>query len=57
VVAGEFDDAWSVAEQVAMAKRLNVSFSLIKAAGHSPNTENPAGLLKVLLPAWRGWLT
>jgi pimeloyl-ACP methyl ester carboxylesterase len=57
VVTGEFDDAWSVAEQKAMANQLNAPFSLIKAAGHSPNTENPAGLLEVLLAAWRGWLT
>jgi pimeloyl-ACP methyl ester carboxylesterase len=56
VVTGEFDDAWSVAEQETMAKRLNAPFSLVRGAGHSPNTENPAGLLEVLLPAWHGWL-
>jgi pimeloyl-ACP methyl ester carboxylesterase len=56
VVAGQYDDAWSVPEQQDMAKRLNAPFSLIKGAAHSPNTENPAGLLEVLLPLWRSWL-
>jgi len=56
VVAGENDDAWSVPEQRDMAERLNAPFSLVKDAAHSPNTENPAGLLEVLLPLWRSWL-
>lgn len=56
VVAGEWDDAWSVTEQREMAQRLRAPFDVIPGAAHSPNTENPAGLLNVLLPAWRGWL-
>lgn len=56
VVAGEWDDAWSVTEQREMAQRLRAPFEVIPGAAHSPNTENPAGLLSVLLPAWHGWL-
>jgi pimeloyl-ACP methyl ester carboxylesterase len=56
VVAGEHDDAWSVPDQEAMAKRLNATFSLIRGATHTPNTENPVGLLEALLPIWHSWL-
>ncbi|MDQ0377228.1 alpha/beta fold hydrolase [Amycolatopsis thermophila] len=56
VVAGERDDAWSVATQREMAARLGAPFELITGAAHSPNTENPVALLRVLLPAWREWL-
>ncbi|GAB2974523.1 alpha/beta hydrolase [Amycolatopsis acidiphila] len=56
VVAGEGDDAWSVAAQQDMAARLNAPFALVPHAAHSPNIENPKGLLGVLLPAWRSWL-
>lgn len=55
VVTGEHDDAWSVPEQRAMAERLGAEFALVDGAGHSPNTENPPGLLDALLPRWRGW--
>ncbi|MFD2421995.1 alpha/beta fold hydrolase [Amycolatopsis pigmentata] len=56
VVAGEWDDAWSVPSQRDMAARLGAPFALVGGAGHSPNTENPAGLLDVLLPTWLSWL-
>lgn len=56
VVAGERDDAWSVASQRDMAERLDVPFRLIDNAGHSPNTESPKGLLNILLPTWHEWL-
>lgn len=56
VVAGERDDAWSVATQREMATRLHSPFAVVEGAGHSPNTENPKGLLDVLLPAWQRWL-
>lgn len=56
VVAGEHDDAWSVPAQRDMAARLDVPFALVPNAAHSPNTENPAGLLGVLLPAWHSWM-
>ncbi|SFQ18284.1 Pimeloyl-ACP methyl ester carboxylesterase [Amycolatopsis arida] len=57
VVAGEHDDAWSVPAQRDMAERLGAPFATVAGAAHSPNTENPSGLLKVLLPTWRGWVT
>ncbi|GHF77501.1 pimeloyl-ACP methyl ester carboxylesterase [Amycolatopsis bartoniae] len=56
VVAGEGDDAWSVPSQRDMAQRLGVPFETVPHAAHSPNTENPQGLLDVLLPTWRSWL-
>lgn len=56
VVAGEGDDAWSVPAQQDMAARLGVPFALVPNSAHSPNTENPGGLLEILLPAWHSWL-
>ncbi|TNC23201.1 alpha/beta fold hydrolase [Amycolatopsis alkalitolerans] len=56
VVAGEGDDAWSVASQQDMAERLDAPFAIVPNAAHSPNTENPKALLDILLPAWRSWL-
>lgn len=55
VVAGEHDDAWSVPEQRSMAQRLGAEFATVPGAAHSPNTENPAGLLAAILPAWQRW--
>ncbi|WP_199433919.1 alpha/beta fold hydrolase [Qaidamihabitans albus] len=55
VVAGEHDDAWSVPAQRDMARRLDAPFAVVEGAGHSPNTENPAGLLEILLRRWRSW--
>lgn len=56
VVCGEADDAWPVALQRTMAARLDAGFAVVAGAGHSPNTENPDGLLAALLPVWRRWL-
>ncbi len=56
VVCGEADDAWSVASQRDMADRLDADFAVVPGAKHSPNTENPDGLLSTLLPTWRSWL-
>ena len=53
---GEADDAWPAPVQLDMAARLEAEVAVVPAAGHSPNTENPAALLDVLLPIWRGWL-
>ena len=53
VVAGEGDDAWSVESQRDMATRLGARFETIPGAAHSPNTENPAALLEVLISVWR----
>jgi pimeloyl-ACP methyl ester carboxylesterase len=56
VCCGEFDDAWPVSTQRDMADRLDADFAVIRAARHSPNTENPEELLATLLPTWRSWL-
>lgn len=57
VMCGENDDAWTVADQRDMAERLDADFAVIPNAAHSPNTENPDGLLGPLLSTWRTWLT
>lgn len=56
VTCGEFDDAWTPDLQRDMASRLGAPFATIAGAAHSPNVENPAGLLELLLPTWHGWL-
>ncbi|MGH3978303.1 MAG: alpha/beta fold hydrolase [Pseudonocardiaceae bacterium] len=56
VACGRDDDAWPVDEQRDMARRLGAPFAVVPDAGHSPNTENPDGLLAVLLPMWQRWL-
>ena len=56
VICGEQDDAWSVASQRDMADRLDADFAVVTGAKHSPNTENPDGLLGTILPTWRAWL-
>lgn len=56
VVFGESDDAWPVAVQHDMADRLGAAVAMIPDAAHSPSTENPQGLLDVLLPTWQRWL-
>jgi pimeloyl-ACP methyl ester carboxylesterase len=56
VVCGADDDAWPVAAQREMAGRLGAQFELVAGAAHSPNLENPDGLLAALLPTWQEWL-
>jgi len=56
IACGETDDAWPVAVQRRMADRLGAPFATIPAAGHSPNVENPAGLLELLIPTVHAWL-
>jgi pimeloyl-ACP methyl ester carboxylesterase len=56
VVCGMDDDAWPVTTQRTMADRLEAEFAAVPGAAHSPNVENPQGLLDVLLPTWRTWL-
>ncbi|MDQ3989487.1 MAG: alpha/beta hydrolase [Actinomycetota bacterium] len=56
VACGQADDAWPVEAQRDMAHRLGAQFALIPGAAHSPNIENPVGLLAALLPNWRRWL-
>lgn len=56
VVCGADDDAWPVIAQREMADRLGAQFAPVPGAGHSPNIENPDGLLAALRPVWRRWL-
>ncbi|MGH3670840.1 MAG: alpha/beta fold hydrolase [Pseudonocardiaceae bacterium] len=56
VVFGESDDAWPLEALHEMAARLGAGVAVIPHAAHSPNTENPAALLEVLLPCWQRWL-
>jgi hypothetical protein len=39
-----------------MADRLDADFAVIVNSRHSPNTENPEGLMDILVPTWRTWL-
>jgi pimeloyl-ACP methyl ester carboxylesterase len=57
VCCGELDDAWPVSTQRDMADRLDADFAVIPDSRHSPNVENPDGLLATLVPTWRSWLT
>lgn len=57
VACGADDDAWPVSVQREMARRLGAEFALIADAAHSPNIENPEGLLATLLPCWQRWLS
>jgi pimeloyl-ACP methyl ester carboxylesterase len=52
LAAGEDEDVWPCALQQETAERLGVRFAAIPAAAHSPNTQNPDGLLKALLDFW-----
>jgi pimeloyl-ACP methyl ester carboxylesterase len=56
VVCGMDDDAWPVTTQRTMADRLEAEFAAVPGAAHTPNVENPQGLLDVLVPTWRTWL-
>lgn len=56
IACGETDDAWPVAAQRQMADRLGAPFATIPAASHSPNVENPTGLLNLLIPTMHTWL-
>lgn len=49
VVSGEADDAWPVAVQADMARRLNAPHIVIGDAMHSPAVENPAATLAALV--------
>jgi pimeloyl-ACP methyl ester carboxylesterase len=56
VACGAADDAWPAAVQRQMAVRLGAPFVTIPAAGHSPNTENPAELAALLVTTIKAWL-
>lgn len=51
-VYGEFDDAWSPAEQDAVAARLGAPVSVISGCGHCPNEEDPVQTVKILTSFW-----
>jgi pimeloyl-ACP methyl ester carboxylesterase len=57
VVFGAADDVWPPPLQRTMASRLGAMVATIPGAAHSPNTENPQGLINTLVPIWRRWLT
>jgi pimeloyl-ACP methyl ester carboxylesterase len=52
LAAGEDEDVWPCALQRETAERLGVPFAAIPGAAHSPNTQNPDGLIKALLDFW-----
>jgi len=56
VTCGEADDAWHPELQLDMAARLDAPFVAVPDAGHTPNVENPAALLDLLLRTWHAWL-
>lgn len=56
VVCGQDDDAWPMTAQQDMAHRLGADFAVVPDAAHSPNVENPEGLLAALLSVWQRWL-
>lgn len=52
VMWGEFDDAWPLSMQQAMADRLGVPGIELPGVGHSPNAEDPAATAAALLRFW-----
>lgn len=52
VVTGADEDVWSADLLQDMAARLGAAFAPIPDAGHSPNTQQPGLLVKVLLDFW-----
>ncbi|WP_460776233.1 alpha/beta fold hydrolase [Nocardiopsis nanhaiensis] len=52
VLYGENDDAWPLADQDDMAKRLNAKRLVVPGAGHSPNVEAPETTSSALTAFW-----
>lgn len=52
VAYGENDDSWPAEVQARMADRLGAAHEVFPDAGHSPNVDVPAELVKVLLQFW-----
>jgi pimeloyl-ACP methyl ester carboxylesterase len=52
VVYGENDDAWPLAMQDQMAKDLSAPLTVISAAGHCPNEDQPEDTARVLASFW-----
>ena len=53
VVYGEFDDAWPLDEQEAMARQLGAVGQVIANAGHSPAVDDPEATADALDRLWR----
>ncbi|MFF0741434.1 alpha/beta fold hydrolase [Streptomyces sp. NPDC004111] len=54
VVSGTVDDTWPVPLLDDMAVRLDAHRSVIKGAGHSPNTDRPEETARALVEFWDG---
>ena len=52
VLHGAEDDAWSPAEQAAMARRLGAAYEVVPGARHSPAVEAPPATAEALLRFW-----
>ncbi len=55
-VYGEFDDAWTPAQQDEVAARLKAPVSVINGCGHCPNEEDPIQTADVLADFWKNKL-
>ncbi len=55
-VYGEFDDAWTPAQQDEVAARLDAPVSVITGCGHCPNEEDPDQTASVLTGFWNKYL-
>jgi pimeloyl-ACP methyl ester carboxylesterase len=54
VAHGDSDDAWPVASQLDMARRLGARYEQIPDAGHLPNIDNPSYTTELLDGFWSG---
>jgi pimeloyl-ACP methyl ester carboxylesterase len=52
VAHGDADDAWTPAEQLDMANRLQARYAVISGAGHSPAVDDPGQVAAVLEEFW-----
>lgn len=55
VLTGELDDAWPVATQQEMARRMGATFVQLSGLGHSPAVEDPARTATALIEFWNTW--
>jgi pimeloyl-ACP methyl ester carboxylesterase len=54
VAHGDADDAWPIASQLDMARRLGARYEQIPDAGHLPNIDNPSYTTELLDGFWSG---
>jgi len=52
VAHGDADDAWPIADQQAMAERMDAQYAVIPNAGHLPNIDNPHFTAALLSQFW-----